>query len=141
MKKLFQLTLLMLIVASCNNKKTDNSIVMPVSNTIAIKDSDTKDSIILKAAHVDPTANQYDALKNEFIAFIHFGPNTFTKMEWGNGMEDPKIFNLQNLDTDQWCKAMKDAQMKMVIITVKHHDGFVLWQSRYTKHGIHVDSF
>jgi len=136
MKKLFQLTLLMLIVASCNNKKTDNSIVMPVSNTIAINASDTKDSIILKAAHVVPTANQHDALKNEFIAFIHFGPNTFTRMEWGNGMEDPKIFNLQNLDTDQWCKAMKDAQMKMVIITVKHHDGFVLWQSRYTKHGI-----
>jgi len=136
MKKLFQYAILMLIVASCNNKKIDNSIVMPVSNTIAINDSDTKDSIILKAAHVVPTANQYEALKNEFIAFIHFGPNTFTRMEWGNGMEDPKIFNLQNLDTDQWCKAMKDAQMKMVIITVKHHDGFVLWQSRYTKHGI-----
>ncbi|MCD6544193.1 MAG: alpha-L-fucosidase [Flavobacteriaceae bacterium] len=126
----------MLIVASCNQKNTDNSIVMPVSNTITINDSDSKDTIILKAAHIVPTANQYDALKNEFIAFIHFGPNTFTRMEWGNGMENPKIFNLQNLDTDQWCKAMKDAQMKMVIITVKHHDGFVLWQSRYTKHGI-----
>lgn len=141
MKKIFQYALLMLIIASCNKKNTDNSIAIPVSNTIAISDSDTNDSIVLKAAHVVPTVNQYDALKNEFIAFIHFGPNTFTRMEWGNGMEDPKIFNLQNLDTDQWCKTMKDAQMKMVIITVKHHDGFVLWQSRYTKHGIMSSPF
>lgn len=111
------------------------------NSTIKIESNDTKETIILKAAHVVPTQNQYDALKNEYIAFIHFGPNTFTRMEWGNGMEDPKIFDLQNLDTDQWCKAMKDAEMKMVIITVKHHDGFVLWQSRYTDHGIMSTSF
>ena len=43
-------------------------------------------------------------------------------------MEDPKVFDLKELDTDQWCEAMKAAGMKMVIITVKHHDGFVLWQ-------------
>lgn len=128
------LSLFVIIVFSCKKKETGLS--MNTANTIAILDTDTKDSIIKKAAHVVPTANQYEALKNEFIAFIHFGPNTFTRMEWGNGMEDPKIFNLQNLDTDQWCKSMAEAQMKMVIITVKHHDGFVLWQSRYTKHGI-----
>ncbi|EAR02045.1 hypothetical protein FB2170_02140 [Maribacter sp. HTCC2170] len=110
---------------------------LPITtSTSSIDNDDTNDSIIYKAAHIVPTANQYNALKNEFIAFIHFGPNTFTRMEWGNGMEDPKIFNLEELDTDQWCKAMKAAQMKMVVITVKHHDGFVLWQSRYTKHGI-----
>ena len=88
-----------------------------------------------------PTPNQLAALQNEFIAFIHFGPNTFTRMEWGNGMEDPKVFDLKELDTDQWCEAMKAAGMKMVIITVKHHDGFVLWQSRYTKHGIMSSNF
>ncbi|MCC6287040.1 MAG: alpha-L-fucosidase [Chitinophagaceae bacterium] len=109
---------------------------MAVKNTIAVESSDSKEQIILKAAHVVPTANQYAALRNEFIAFIHFGPNTFTRMEWGTGMEDPKIFDLKELHTDQWCEAMKAAGMKMVIITVKHHDGFVLWQSRYTKHGI-----
>ncbi len=106
------------------------------ASTIAITETDTPDSILLKAAHVVPTDNQYNALKNEFIAFIHFGPNTFTRMEWGNGMEDPNIFNLQQLDTDQWCAAMKAAGMKLVILTAKHHDGFVLWQSRYTTHGI-----
>ncbi|WP_316788621.1 alpha-L-fucosidase [Pedobacter frigoris] len=105
-------------------------------NTIPIDIGDSKEMIIQKAANVVPTKNQYEALKNEFIAFIHFGPNTFTRMEWGNGLEDPKIFDLKELHTDQWCEAIKSAGMKMVIITVKHHDGFVLWQSRYTKHGI-----
>ena len=111
------------------------------ANTIAITPTDSKELIIEKAAHVIPTKNQLEALRNEFIAFIHFGPNTFTRMEWGNGMEDPKIFDLKELDTDQWCRSLKEAGMKMVILTVKHHDGFVLWQSRYTDHGIMSTNF
>lgn len=111
------------------------------ASTIAINEGDSKELIIEKAAHVVPTPTQLAALKNEFIAFIHFGPNTFTRMEWGNGMEDPKVFDLKELHTDQWCEAMKAAGMKMVIITAKHHDGFVLWQSRYTRHGIMSSGF
>ena len=111
------------------------------ANTIAINPGDSEEVIMEKAAHVVPTANQMSALENEFIAFIHFGPNTFTRMEWGTGNEDPKIFDLKTLDTDQWCQAMKSAGMKMVIITVKHHDGFCLWQSRYTRHGIMSTGF
>lgn len=111
------------------------------ANTIKIENTDSKEIIIEKAAHIIPTANQMQSLENEFIAFIHFGPNTFTRMEWGTGKEDPKIFDLKHLDTDQWCKAIKAAGMKMVILTVKHHDGFVLWQSRYTKHGIMSTGF
>jgi alpha-L-fucosidase len=110
-------------------------------NTIAVAPNDSKATIIAKASNVVPTPNQFSALKNEFIAFIHVGPNTFTRMEWGNGKEDPKIFDLKELHTDQWCQSMKSAGMKMVIITVKHHDGFVLWQSRYTKHGIMSTGF
>lgn len=137
-----QVASLFLIAAgifSCSPGVKEN-LYTPAS-TVAITETDTPDSILLKAAHVVPTDNQYEALKNEFIAFIHFGPNTFTRMEWGNGMEDPKIFNLQQLDTDQWCAAMKAAGMKMVILTAKHHDGFVLWQSRYTTHGIMSSPF
>lgn len=110
-------------------------------STIKIEEDDTQEIIIRKAAHVVPTSNQLNALRNEFIAFIHFGPNTFTRMEWGNGMENPKVFDLRELDTDQWCEAIKSAGMKMVILTVKHHDGFVLWQSRYTKHGVMSSNF
>lgn len=111
------------------------------ANTIAIAPDDSPETVVAKAAHVVPTANQWDALQNEFIAFVHFGPNTFTRMEWGTGMEDPKIFDLKTLDTDQWCQAMLAAGIKMVILTVKHHDGFVLWQSRYTTHGIMSTGF
>ncbi len=110
------------------------------SNTIKIE-GDSHDEIIRKAAHVIPTENQYNYKKLEFTCFVHFGPNTFTRMEWGSGMEDPKIFDLKNLDTDQWCQAMKSAGMKLVVITAKHHDGFVLWQSRYTKHGVMSSPF
>lgn len=114
---------------------------MQFQNTIKIEQGDSHATIIEKAAHVVPTPNQLAALRNEFIAFIHFGPNTFTRMEWGSGKEDPKIFDLKELDTDQWCEAMKAAGMKMVLLTVKHHDGFVLWQSRYTTHGIMSTGF
>lgn len=114
---------------------------VPYANTIEICPNDTKEIIIDKAVHVVPTKNQMGALRNEFIAFIHFGPNTFTRREWGSGMEDPAIFDLKTLDTDQWCEAMKAAGMKMVILTAKHHDGFVLWQSRYTRHGIMSTGF
>ncbi len=126
-------SLILLLFVSCSQP---SGLTMPTANTIEIDQDDTKDSIIIKAAHVVPTANQYSALKNEYIAFIHFGPNTFTRMEWGSGKESPEIFDLENLDTDQWCSAIKAAGMKMVIFTAKHHDGFCLWQSRYTDHGI-----
>lgn len=138
--KLFSLFLLLIAFSytSCKQEPKDD---MEFRNTIEIESGDDHETIIKKAAHVIPTANQYNALKNEFIAFIHFGPNTFTRMEWGNGMEDPRIFDLKELDTDQWCEAMTAAGMKMVILTVKHHDGFVLWQSRYTDHGIMSTGF
>lgn len=109
--------------------------------TIAVNPNDSKQNILHKAAHVVPKPNQLASLKREFIGFVHFGPNTFTRMEWGNGKEDPRIFDLKELHTDQWCQAMKAAGMKMVVFTAKHHDGFVLWQSRYTQHGIMSTGF
>ena len=138
MKKIYSFLVGTMLLSACSQTQESS---MPIQNTIKIEEGDTKELIIEKAAHVVPTPNQLAALQNEFIAFIHFGPNTFTRMEWGNGMEDPKVFDLKELDTDQWCEAMKAAGMKMVIITVKHHDGFVLWQSRYTKHGIMSSNF
>lgn len=119
-------------VAGCGTRK--------YCNTVKI-DGDDANTIIEKAANVVPTANQLAALDREFIAFIHFGPNTFTGKEWGSGFENPETFALETLDTDQWCKAIKDAGMKMVIFTAKHHDGYIMWQSRYTDHGIMSSKF
>ncbi|WP_316752927.1 alpha-L-fucosidase [Pedobacter gandavensis] len=129
------------LMATCSLGATAQNEAIKSQNTIPISGTDSKPAVIWKASHVVPTINQLNALKNEFIAFIHFGPNTFTRMEWGNGKEDPKVFDLKELHTDQWCEAMKSAGMKMVILTVKHHDGFVLWQSRYTPHGIMSTGF
>ena len=140
MYKLLLLTASLLLFAFCSFSQQGVK-SLSAKNNYHIESSDSKDDILLKAIHVVPTENQYRALQDEFIAFIHFGPNTFTQKEWGNGMEDPAIFDLKDLDTDQWCEAMKAAGMKMVILTVKHHDGFVLWQSRYTEHGIMSTGF
>jgi alpha-L-fucosidase len=100
----------------------------------AIQPGEPLDSIVSKAAHVVPTPQQLVYHKDEFIAFIHFGPNTFTGREWGDGLEDPKTFAPEGLETDQWCEALKAAGMKRVVMTFKHHDGYVLWQSRYENH-------
>ncbi|MCT4644657.1 MAG: alpha-L-fucosidase [Carboxylicivirga sp.] len=111
-------------------------LMLNAQRTVKIEPTDTKQQIIEKAVTVLPTANQYAYKQQEFICFIHFGINTFTRMEWGNGKEDPKTFDLKNLDTDQWCQAAKAAGMKMMVFTAKHHDGFCLWNTRYTKHSI-----
>ncbi|MCI0496471.1 alpha-L-fucosidase [candidate division KSB1 bacterium] len=91
---------------------------------------------MLQAVECKPHPRQLAWQDNEFISFIHFGVNTFTGREWGTGFEEPAIFQPEKLDTDQWCEAIKAAGMKMVILTAKHHDGFCLWQTRYTTHSV-----
>ncbi len=90
----------------------------------------------LHPAKVAPTARQVEWMRREKMIFFHFGINTFTDMEWGDGTESPTVFNPTQLDCRQWIKTIKDAGFTTAILTAKHHDGFCLWPSKYTEHSI-----
>lgn len=83
-----------------------------------------------------PSARQLKWHEMEFYAFVHFNMNTFTDMEWGLGGESPERFNPSTLDCCQWARVCKEAGMKGIILTAKHHDGFCLWPSEYTEHSV-----
>jgi alpha-L-fucosidase len=83
-----------------------------------------------------PSPAQLEWHATEFYFFLHFGPNTFTDMEWGLGTETEDMFNPTHLDCDQWCTVAKSAGAKGLIITAKHHDGFCLWPSAFSKHTV-----
>lgn len=84
----------------------------------------------------EPTRAQLQWHDMEFYLFMHFGPNTFTDLEWGHGNEKEEVFNPTNLDCEQWCRIAKAGGAKGIIITAKHHDGFCLWPSKFSNHTV-----
>jgi len=88
-----------------------------------------------------PSENQMKWQEMEYYAFIHLSTNTFTDQEWGFGEDDPKIFNPVNLDCRQWARVCKEAGMKGIILTAKHHSGFCLWPSKYTEYSVKNSSW
>ncbi|MFB6637273.1 alpha-L-fucosidase [Streptomyces chartreusis] len=108
---------------------------------IPVSPDDTEADLVRKASQVRPTARQIAWQRLERTAFLHFGVNTFTGLEWGTGDEDPDVFQPAGLDTDQWARALRDGGFRLAILTVKHHDGFVLHQSRYTDHSVASSSW
>ena len=83
---------------------------------------------------IRPSERQLRLCDMEYYSFIHFGINTINNVEWGKGSENIAAFNPLKLDTDQWCKVIKETGSKGIIITAKHHDGFCLWATKETDH-------
>lgn len=98
--------------------------------------SDSIATILRKAALLRPTPEQAIWQEEGLTAFIHFGINTFYDQEWGSGTEDPRLFDPSDLDPDLWVRSLRDAGFRTTIITLKHHDGFHLWPTRYSGHSV-----
>lgn len=93
-------------------------------------------AFLKEAAAAAPTQRQLMWYETGFYAFIHFGMNTFTDREWGDGTEEEALFAPGRLDCEQWARTVSEAGMKGMILTAKHHDGFCLWPSKYTEHSV-----
>lgn len=95
--------------------------------------------------NVVPDKNQFRYQKEELAAFCHFGPNTFNEIEWGEhyGNKAPsEIFTLKNdFDAETLVKTLKDAGFKKLIVTAKHHDGFCIWDSKYTEYDVAASGY
>lgn len=117
---------------SCNTQPKEQlytkELIFPTDATIEEK--------IDMAARLTPSKEQLAWQQMEFTAFLHFGINTFTDNEWGNGTDSPELFNPTELDCEQWARTLKDAGFKMAILTAKHHDGFCLWPTETTEYSV-----
>src|SRR5215217_6869977 len=88
-----------------------------------------------------PTPGQLQWHRDELAMFLHFGVNTFTNREWGDGTESPSIFNPTALDARQWARTASRAGFRAMVLTAKHHDGFCLWPTKTTTHSVASSPF
>ena len=136
MKNLILTTVLSLTIFSglqAQETYYEKHVAFPAGATVAEK--------IEMASRLVPTPQQLEWQRMELTAFLHFGVNTFTGREWGDGTEDPAIFNPTSLDCEQWVRTLKESGFKMAIITAKHHDGFCLWPTKTTRHSVASSSW
>jgi alpha-L-fucosidase len=88
-----------------------------------------------------PSPAQVAWQTQEISAFLHFGMNTFTDKEQGDGSESPALFNPTAFDARQWITALRDAGVREALLSVKHHDGFCLWPTKCTTYSVAASPF
>ncbi|MGM9478308.1 alpha-L-fucosidase [Pedobacter sp. GSP4] len=91
---------------------------------------------IFPVASTQPNKAQKEQIARKYGMFMHFGINTFVDEEWTDGSIPAAKYNPPAVDAEQWIKGAKDAGMKYVILITKHHDGFSLWDSKYTTYDV-----
>lgn len=124
-------TILATLIVGCTATKE-----VLYTKSVIFPEGATAEEKIDLAGRVVPTAEQLSWQQMELTAFIHFGINTFTDQEWGDGTEDPNLFNPSEMNCEQWVTTLKRGGFKMVILTAKHHDGFCLWPTATTEHSV-----
>ena len=112
----------------------------PPPSVVFPTDASAEEKVKL-AAKLSPSKKQLDWQKMELTAFIHYGMNTFTDRGWGDGTEKPSRFTPTKVDVNQWVTTLKNAGFKLIILTVKHHDGFCLWHTKTTKHSVEYSPY
>lgn len=131
--KSFLLVCLLGLFFSCGQTRQDAEVFV---KHVQFPEHATLEQKVSMAARLVPSPQQLEWQQMELTAFLHFGINTFTDREWGDGKEDPALFNPTDLDAEQWVRELKEAGFKMVLLTAKHHDGFCLWPTKTTKHSV-----
>ncbi len=116
----------------CTNEFNATIVEIPSNNS----DTPAIESPPIEYYYPIPSTSQLEWMDAEVSMFIHFGMNTFTNVEWGDGTEKPEQFNPTGIDVLQWVSIAKETGFKYVILTAKHHDGFCLWPSKFTSHTI-----
>ena len=102
----------------------------------SVQSDESVKSVVQTPCGPVPTENQLRWQDMEMYAFIHYSLNTYTDQEWGFGDEDPQLFNPSDLDCRQWARVCKQAGMRGIIFTAKHHCGFCMWPSAYTEYSV-----
>jgi alpha-L-fucosidase len=112
------------------------SFLQVTSSALVASSLGSRGRTVAQPAHPRPSRSQLAWQRDELALFLHFGVNTFTDREWGDGREDPSIFSPSALDARQWARSARSAGARALILTAKHHDGFCLWPTRTTTHSV-----